>query len=225
MVESSALHAALALLRDPASVREYHRTELPGGIRVMLAIVVSDEDAITQAQRYTGQSRATLIEAATFFVEQVLFDRHSDSYRVLGGTRGSSYEDLRHNMTLLMRWLHPDLQIEAGRAAIVREVFSTRVTRAWDDLKTEERRRAYDRKHPLAVTVQGTVARKTIDPGTKADVRGNSHRAHDGAPADLRTRRRRRARFRERLASPLSLRKLQGDSFWVRLIRLFKSNS
>lgn len=225
MVESSALHAALALLKDPVLVRKYHRAELPSGIRVMLAIVGGNEDAIAQAEQYTGQSRATLQEAAAFFVEQVLLDYQSDSYRVLGGTQSSTYVDLRHNMALLMRWLHPDLQGQGNHAAIDREVFSSRVTRAWEDIKTEERRRAYDRKRPPAAPAQGKVVRKPIHIGVTAAAFGRCQGSQDGAPADLKSRRGGKHRFRARLGCPLCLRKLQGDPFWVRLIRLFTSNT
>lgn len=226
MAESSALHAALALLQDPVSVRKYHRAELPSGVRVMLAVVGGNEDAIAQAQQYTGQSREKLQEAAAFFVEQVLLDYDSDSYRVLGGTQSSSYADLRQNMALLMRWLHPDLQGQGKRAAIDREVFSSRVTRAWEDLKTEERRRAYDLKHPPAAPAPtpGRLAGKKIHAGATAAASCNCQGAQDGTPADLRSRRGGKPRFRARLKTPLCLRKLQSDPVWVRLIRLFKSN-
>jgi hypothetical protein len=225
MLESSALHAALALLKDPVSVRKYHRAELPSGIRVMLAIAGGNEDAIRQAQQYTGQPRATLQEAAAFFVEQVLLAYDSDSYRVLGGTQRSSHEELRRNMALLMRWLHPDLQGQGNHGAIDREVFSNRVTRAWEDLKTEERRRAYDRKHPPAAPAGGKVARKPIHIGVTAAAFGSCQGSQDSATADLRSRRGGKAQFHARLGSPLCLRKLQGDPLWVRLIKLFKSRS
>ena len=84
-------------------------------------------------------------EAATFFLEQVLLHADADSYRVLGATRGAPYTELRRNMTLLLQWLHPD--IDRGD---LRSVFAARVTRAWDDLKTPERRAAYDRAQRLA---------------------------------------------------------------------------
>ncbi len=38
-------------------------------------------------------------------------------------------------MALLMKWLHPDMELEGQRA-----IFLWRVTTAWNDLKTEERR-------------------------------------------------------------------------------------
>jgi hypothetical protein len=48
-------------------------------------------------------------------------------------------------MALLLRWLHPDLDPCGERSVFVR-----RVTRAWNDLKTQDRRDAYDRSRPLS---------------------------------------------------------------------------
>jgi hypothetical protein len=42
-------------------------------------------------------------------------------------------------MALLLRWLHPDVAAGAERS-----VFTARITAAWDDLKTPERRAGYD---------------------------------------------------------------------------------
>jgi DnaJ-class molecular chaperone len=46
---------------------------------------------------------------------------------------------LRQNLALLLRWLHPDISENAQRS-----IFVTRVTTAWNDLKTPEKRAAYD---------------------------------------------------------------------------------
>src|SRR5262249_3277092 len=43
------------------------------------------------------------------------------------------------NVALLMRWLHPDLEPSGERS-----IFISRVTAAWNDLKTPQRRAAYD---------------------------------------------------------------------------------
>ena len=43
-------------------------------------------------------------------------------------------------MALLMRWLHPDVDASAGE----RSIFAGRVTKAWENLKTPDRRAAYD---------------------------------------------------------------------------------
>ncbi|QFR33447.1 hypothetical protein [Ancylobacter sp. TS-1] len=151
MAGFDALDAALALLKDPVSVRGLHRKALPEGIPVLLAAAIGDEEVLAVAARRAGKTHDVLQEAASFYVEQSLLSPSSDSYRVLGGTRASTHDELRRNMALLMRWLHPDLQALRGTAAAAnREVFSTRVTNAWGDLKTDERRESYDRQHPAA---------------------------------------------------------------------------
>ena len=52
--------------------------------------------------------------AATFFIEQILFAPHADSYRVLGASPQASASELRRNVALLLRWLHPDLDPEVA---------------------------------------------------------------------------------------------------------------
>jgi curved DNA-binding protein CbpA len=52
--------------------------------------------------------------------------------------------ELRRNMALLLRWLHPDRTQNGGHS-----VFVQRVTRAWNDLKSDERRATYDRGRRL----------------------------------------------------------------------------
>jgi hypothetical protein len=44
-------------------------------------------------------------------------------------------------MALLLRFLHPDIDQKGERS-----IFAARVTKAWSDLKTPERRAAYDRQ-------------------------------------------------------------------------------
>lgn len=46
-------------------------------------------------------------------------------------------------MALLQRWVHPDMDRAGDRT-----VYATRVTRAWEALKSPERRAAYDAANP-----------------------------------------------------------------------------
>jgi DnaJ-class molecular chaperone len=78
-------------------------------------------------------------QAAIFFIEQILLSPGADSYRVLGAGPGASNAELRTNMALLMRWLHPDAAREGEQS-----VFAQRLAAAWNDLKSPERRAAYD---------------------------------------------------------------------------------
>ena len=79
--------------------------------------------------------------AARFFIEQVLFHPQADSYRALGARPQASTGELRRNMALLLRWVHP------GHDQGERSIFARRVMRAWNDLKTDEQRAAYGRHY------------------------------------------------------------------------------
>jgi DnaJ-class molecular chaperone len=92
-------------------------------------------------------------KAAVFFIEQILFAPDADSYRVLGVGPRATPGELRRNMALLLRWLHPDLDPQATHST-----FACKVTGAWNDLKTAERRAAYDRSRGASSDV---TARET----------------------------------------------------------------
>ena len=136
---------AIDLLYKPTHVRPLRSAPLPRGVINLLQIVAGDEIAIRKASEATGRSQETVRAAAGFFIEQVLLYPEADSYRVLGAEPDASNSELRRNMGLLLRWLHPDRDGQDARS-----VFAGRVTRAWSDLKSEERRVAYDRLRSLA---------------------------------------------------------------------------
>src|SRR5262245_9540173 len=138
---AGALKLAIDLLQLPSQVRSVRSASLPADVRVLLRIVAGDEEITSQAAEAAGRSPVMVREAAAFFIEQILLYPGADSYRVLGSTPEAPYSELRHNMALLLGWLHPDRDQEQQRT-----VFSARVTRAWNDLKTKERRAAYDRQ-------------------------------------------------------------------------------
>ena len=64
-------------------------------------------------------------------------------------------QDLRHNMALLMSWLHPDKDPAGARA-----ILAARVTRAWNDLRSPDRRTAYDAALEAAQSKSHTRSRK-----------------------------------------------------------------
>jgi hypothetical protein len=142
-----ALEVAVELTKNPATVREKSNARLPYGVTTVLAIAAGKERALREAQKITGKTEALLREAACFFIEQVLFTAEADSYRVLGAEPHAQRHELRQNMVLLMRWLHPDHQCYSNSAPhIDRSIYIHRVTQAWEDLKTDARRAAYDEK-------------------------------------------------------------------------------
>ena len=144
MGDSPALRAAIDLLHLPSEVHRIREEPLPGGIPLLLRVAAGEDKALARAMELTNRPEDVVQEAAGFFIEQILFAPNAGSYRVLGASRRTSAHELRGNMALLIRWLHPDL--DSGEE---RSIFIGRVTAAWDNLKTKERRQSYDQAHPL----------------------------------------------------------------------------
>lgn len=146
MQTPAALEVALTLVERPASVRWASQMPLPAGVTLVLEVAAGDFTALNSAQRMTKQPEKILQLAAGFFIEQVLFVQGADSYRILGCSSTSARKQLRRHMALLVKWLHPDHHEPcANGIRIDRSIFVHRVTRAWEDLKNDERRAAYDR--------------------------------------------------------------------------------
>jgi hypothetical protein len=139
MAGRTALKLAIDLLRAPAQVRRIRSEPLPEGVELLLRIAAGEADAARSAALTVLRSPATVRRAAAFFIEQIQFAPDADSYRVLGADAAASAGELRRNAALLFKWLHPDRDARGARAA-----FASRLTAAWNDLKTPERRAAYD---------------------------------------------------------------------------------
>jgi len=139
MSDKMALKIAIDLMHVPSQVRLFRSEPLPDGVLMLLRIAAGDDEAENAAAALTDRSRDVVRQAATFFIEQIMFAPNTDSYRVLGVSPQASGSELRRNVALLLRWLHPDLDPRGARS-----IFIGRVTAAWNDLKTPERRAAYD---------------------------------------------------------------------------------
>ena len=139
MSDRMALKIAIELMHVPSQVRLFRSEPLPDGVLILLRIAADDDEAEQAAVALTGRSPKTLRRAATFFIEQILFAPNADSYQVLGVGSQASGAELRRNLALLLRWLHPDLDPHGERTIFIR-----RVTAAWNNVKTPERRSAYD---------------------------------------------------------------------------------
>lgn len=142
MDDWAALRLALDLLHVPWRARLVRSQPLPEGVPLLLSVAAGDATSEDAAAKATGRPRAVVREAATFFIEQVLLCPEADSYRVLGASPHATSNDLRRNMALLMRWMHPDVAPQGDRSD--RSVFAPRIAAAWNNLKTAERRGAYD---------------------------------------------------------------------------------
>ena len=143
MVNVTAVKVALELMHVPSRARLIKSSPLPPDVHILLSIAAGDTGAENEAAALAERPKAMVREAAAFFIEQVLLSPESDSYRVLGVTSQASTSELRRNMALLLRWLHPDKGGPGNRS-----VLAGRVTQAWNNLKTVERRAGYDRAAP-----------------------------------------------------------------------------
>ncbi len=140
MSGASAVKVALDLLHLPSRVRVYRSEPLPPDVVTLLRIASGDEAAAVAAATAVERPRELVRSASAFFIEQILLAPDSDSYRLLGADRNASATDLRRNMALLLKGLHPDIDRKGDRS-----IFAGRVTSAWENLKTKDRRAAYDR--------------------------------------------------------------------------------
>ncbi|SFV32762.1 J domain-containing protein [Hyphomicrobium facile] len=139
MQDLTALRVAIDILQVPSRMHATRSKPLPDGVGLLLSVAAGDEQVTANASRTTARSPEFLLEAAQFFVEQILLSPTSDSYRILGADRTATAIELRRNMALLLKILHPD-----HYQNVQRSIFAGRVTEAWNNLKTLERRNTYD---------------------------------------------------------------------------------
>ncbi len=145
MQSPEALAAALGMVRHPRLVRKVRGLPLPKGMTFLLEVAAGESDALQQAAALTDRPQGILQEAAGFFIEQILLSQDADNYRTLGAGSQASQADLRRHMALLVRWLHPDVVSQgAPGPRFDRSSYVFRVTRAWEAVKTGERRVVYD---------------------------------------------------------------------------------
>jgi DnaJ domain len=164
MEDSAALRLALDLLHVPWRVKLLRSEPLPRGLPLLLRIAGGEVEAELVAAKMVDRSRDVVREAAAFFIEQILLFPEADSYRALGTTSEATATELRRNMGWLMAWLHPDRTRDGEQS-----VFVARVTRAWNDLKTPDRRAAYD-----------AILRRRAPANRKSDPPGPRRRARAG---------------------------------------------
>lgn len=150
----SAASSALDLMNMPSRVRLVRSEPLPEDVSLLLRLAAGDSEAERLAVEITERPVAVNRRAAAFFIEQILLSPEADSYRILGGASTTPVEELRRNMALLVRWLHPDVEPSGERS-----IFARRVTAAWEDLKTPERRAAYDAARQVAALHKAGVRR------------------------------------------------------------------
>ncbi|MBL8566240.1 MAG: hypothetical protein JNM89_11035 [Hyphomicrobiaceae bacterium] len=212
MADLDAISAALELVRKPVLVHAARGAPLPDGIATMLHIAVGHPEITAMASRSSGRSEDSLRQAAAFFIEQILLDPAADSYRRLGLDNKASPRELRLHMALLTRWLHPDAAATSDRA-----LYATRLTSAWEDVKSGPRRDRYDQARLVeaAKTSTSMPARGSRGVKVKPAANGSGKKPSPHVPTELSavTKQPKRRRFRR-----LSLFRQEGDGLLTRLL-------
>lgn len=137
----SALEWALALLHAPGERQGLRQRPLPAdGMDLLLGIAAGTQPAqlAEQARRF-DVSEADILEAARFYAREVLLHPQADAYRVLGVMPDAGDAQIKAHYRLLQHWLHPD-RVRNDEDAL----FAARVNAAWNQLRSPQRRRAYD---------------------------------------------------------------------------------
>ena len=112
---------------------------LPAGIEeLLLATSGSPSRLATLAERLELPADEVL-QAARFFVQELLLHPDADAYRVLGVAVDADQAVIKRHHRALQHWLHPDRLSNSPES-----VYSARVNHAWDRLRTPARRAAFD---------------------------------------------------------------------------------
>src|SRR5262249_54239583 len=170
----------------------------------LLEVAAGEAHAVSEAIKITGRGDHVLKNAAGFFIEQVLLQPGSDSYRVLGGDCQTPQRELRRNMALIMRWLHPDL-VQGGSSGhqMNRSLYAARVTKAWESIKTAERRAAYTSSLAAGQTLPAAVAAGCGSLTGRIAKKSTGHTRLSGKAPHIKK---------------LAIRRIEAQSLWSRLL-------
>jgi hypothetical protein len=122
---------ALDLARMPTLARSSVVPPLPPNIIELIRIAAAAPEACQAAVAQTGEPRHVVIEAARFYLQQVLFRPDADCYRILGIQPAASRATAREHMRWLLEWLHPDRNTNNNSWDAV---YAERVLRAWREV-------------------------------------------------------------------------------------------
>ena len=136
---SPALHQAIDAFRAPALYLRLREHKLPEDMLLLLRIAAGDSQAIELGESMSSETASAVKEAAVMFIQHLMFYPGSSSFRVLGVEPSASDAQIKEHYRWLVRWLHPDRNADEWDA-----VYAERVTLAWQDLRTPDRRLAYE---------------------------------------------------------------------------------
>src|SRR5262245_33038599 len=134
MTRGHVIDLALDLARMPTLARNSMLPAIPPDIGELMRIAAASPEACQAAATQTGEPVSVVIEAARFYLQQVLFRPDADCYRILGVEPTTPRETARSHMRWLLQWLHPDRNNNSWDA-----VYANRVLKAWREVSAAEK--------------------------------------------------------------------------------------
>ena len=123
------IELAVDLTRMPALARSSGAPAIPPNIIELMRIAAASPEVCRAAVAHTGEPTPVVIEAARFYLQQVLFRPDADCYRILGIKPTASRATARDHMRWLLELLHPDRNKNSWDA-----VYAERVLKAWREV-------------------------------------------------------------------------------------------
>jgi hypothetical protein len=153
MAKPHVIDLALDLARMPALTQSSVVLPLPPNIIELMRVAAAAPEACQAAVAQTGEPTSVVIEAARFYLQQVLFRPDADCYRILGIKPTASRAMARDHMRWLLEWLHPDRNNNSWDA-----VYAERVLKAWREVSAANGSAA-ETAFPLAQVSSATTKR------------------------------------------------------------------
>lgn len=148
-----AMELALGLLRVPSRRLSLRERPLPDDVGVLIRLACGSPMLLRETAAMLHEPEAVVLEAARFYLQQVLFVQHADAYRVMGLRPDAPQPLVREHYQRLQRWLHPDRRGEDWEA-----LYATRVNWAWGHLRSAQARHTYDQMTGVGLQAGNPVA-------------------------------------------------------------------
>ena len=138
-MDGNALEVALALMRLPSIRASLRLQPLPDDVEQLIVLAAGAAVPLAAAAARSGELPVQVLEAARFYIREVMLFQGADAYRVLGVSPSASEAQIKLHYRHLQHWLHPDRVGNDWES-----MFATRINAAWHELRTPARRAAYD---------------------------------------------------------------------------------
>ncbi len=137
---------------------------LPEGITDLLELTAGEVEARAKilSRAAATEAPSELVDATSYFSEQVLFAPGGDHYRILGLNHDSNIDDIREHYALLVRLFYQDREDNSIQS---NEADLSRLNRAYSILRDDKKRAEYIR----SLEIQGRLRRPVTEESNEAE--------------------------------------------------------